>query len=63
MFSTLTFDKLKNMGCNRIQLFLEGNTWSTQYAIPKNNQNSNSSLEWELLNLDFTMEIMVLNLF
>ena len=39
-----------------IQLLLEDNTWSTQYTIAKNNQYSNNSTEWTLLNLDFTLE-------
>ena len=40
----------------RIQLLLEDNTWSTQYTIEKNTLYSNSSTEWTLLNLDFTVE-------
>ena len=39
-----------------IQLLLEDNTWSTQYTIPKKSQYSNSSTDWTLLNLDFTVE-------
>ena len=42
------------MGRFRIQLILEDITWSTQYT--KNSQNSNSSADWTLLNLDFTIE-------
>ena len=41
----------------RIQLLLEDNTWSTQYTIAKNEQYSNSSTDWTLLNLNFTVEI------
>ena len=55
-FSILTNDSLKSMGRFRIQLLLEDNTWSTQYTIAKNSQNSNTSTEWTQLNLDFTVE-------
>ena len=52
-----TSDKnLRGMGRLRIQLLLEDNTWSTQYTIAKNTQYSNSSTDWTLLNLDFTVE-------
>ena len=44
------------MGRFRIQLILEDNTWSTQYTIPKNEQYTNTSTDWTLLNLDFTTE-------
>ena len=44
------------MGRFRIQLLLEDNIWSTQYTTPKNSQYSNSSLEWNLFNLDFTIK-------
>ena len=30
------------MGCFRIQLLLDDNTWSTQYTIDKNTQYSDS---------------------
>ena len=40
----------------RFQLLLEDNTWSTQYTIDKNTKYSNSSTEWTLLTLDFTVE-------
>ena len=55
-FSILTNNNLKNMGRLRIQLLLEDNTWSTQYTIAKNSQCNNTSTEWKLLNLDFTVE-------
>ena len=55
-FSILTNDSLKWMGRFRVQLFLEDNTWSTRYTIAKNTQYSNTSTEWTLLNLDFTLE-------
>ena len=46
----------KSMGKFRIQILLEGNTWSTQYTIAKNIQYSDNSTDWTLLNLDFTVE-------
>ena len=52
-FSILTNNNLKAKGRFRIQLILEDNTWSTQYAIAKNTQNSDTSTDWTLLNLDF----------
>ena len=53
-FSILTNDNLKAMGRFRIQLFLEDNTWSTQYTIDENDGYSDSSTDWSLLNIDFT---------
>ena len=44
------------MGTFRIQLSLSDNTWSTQYNLPKNDQNSDSSTDWTLLSLNFTIE-------
>ena len=55
-YSILTNDSLKSLGRFRIQLLLGDGTWSTQYTIPKNSQYSNSSSEWTLLNLNFTVE-------
>ena len=55
-FSILTNDNLKKMGRFGIQLFLDDNTWSTQYTIDKITQYSDSESEWKLLNLDFTVE-------
>ena len=49
----MTNDNLKNNGRFRIQLLLENNIWCTQNAIPKN---TDSSTEWNLLNLDVTLE-------
>ena len=54
--SILNNEDKKSMGGFRIQLLLEDNTWSTQYTIAKNSQYSNTSTEWKLLNLDFTIE-------
>ena len=55
-FSILTNDSLKAMGRFRIQLFLEDDTWDTQYTIAKNTEYSDNSIDWTLLNLDFTIE-------
>ena len=45
------------MGRFRIQIFLlSDNTWSTRYEIPKNDQYSDSSAQWTLANLYFTVE-------
>ena len=54
--SILTNNNLKAMGRSRIQLLLEDNTWSTQYTIAKNTQYTDTSTDWTLLNLDFTIE-------
>ena len=61
-FSTLTNDCLKSIGRFRIQLLLDENTWSTQYTIPKNDRYSDTSTDWTLLNLDFTVEIQGIKL-
>ena len=55
-FSILTNDSLKSMGRFRIQLLLEDNTWSTRYNIPKNDRYSDTSTDWTLVNLNFTIE-------
>ena len=55
-YSILANDSLKSMGCFRIQLLLENNTWNTRYNIPKNDQNSDSSTQWTKLSLNFTEE-------
>ena len=55
-FSILTNNSKKSMGRFRIQLLLEDNTWSTRYNIPKNDRYSNSSTQWTLVNLNFTVE-------
>ena len=43
------------MGRFRIQLLLDDNTWSTQNTIPRNDQCSDTSTEWTLLNLDLNV--------
>ena len=55
-FSILNKAFKKSMGRFRIQLFLEDNTWSTQYNIPKNDRYSDSSTQWTLVNLNFIVE-------
>ena len=44
------------MGGFRKQLLSENNTWSTQYTIAKKAQHSDTSTDWTLLNLDFTVQ-------
>ena len=55
-FSILTNNSKKSIGRVRIQLLLEDNMWSTRYNIPKNNRYRNSSTQWTLVNLNFTVE-------
>ena len=55
-YNRLSAGAIKSMGRFRIQLFLDDNTWSTQYTIAKISQNSDTSTDWTLLNLDFTIE-------
>ena len=55
-FSILTNNNLKAKGRFRIQLLLGDNTWSTQYTIAKNTHYSDTSTDWTLLSLDFTIE-------
>ena len=55
-FSVLTNNSLKSMGLYRIQLILQDNTWSTRYNIPKNDRYSDSSTDWTLVSLQFTVE-------
>ena len=54
--SILTSDSKKSMGRFGIQLILEDNTWSTRYNIPINDQYSNSSTQWTLVNTNFTVD-------
>ena len=44
------------MGRFRIQLLLEDNSSSTQCTIAKNTQYSDTSIDWTLLKLLFTIE-------
>ena len=55
-YSILTINFKKPMGRFRNQLLLEDNTWSTRYNIPKIDRYSDSSTDWTLVNLNFTVE-------
>ena len=55
-FSILNNDSKKSMGRFRFQLIIEDNTRSTRYNIPKNDRYSDSSTQWTLVNLMFTVE-------
>ena len=54
-FSILTNDSLKSMGRLRIQFLLKDDTWSTRYNLAKNDRYSDSSTDWTLVNLYFTV--------
>ena len=62
-YTYLADNSKAGMGRFRIQLLLENDVWSTQYTIPKNDQYSNNSSEWTLLNLDFTIKNYGIKLF
>ena len=51
------------MGWFRVQLLLADNTWSTRYNIPKNDRYSDTSTEWILVSLNFTVENFGIKLF
>ena len=55
-FSILTDHPLRSMGQFKIELLLEDIKWNTQYSIPEDGQNSNSSTDWTLPNLIFTLK-------
>ena len=55
-FSNLTKDSIKSMGRFRIQIISEDNTWSTRCNIAKNDRYSDTSTDWTLVNLIFTVE-------
>ena len=55
-FSISINDSKKSMGKFRFQLLLKDNTWSTRYNIPKNDRYSNSTTQWTLVNINFTVE-------
>ena len=44
------------MGRFRIQLLLEGKTWSARHNKPKNDRYSDSSTDWTLVSFNFTVE-------
>ena len=53
---------IKSMVKFWIHILLEDNPWSTQYNIPKNDRYSDSSTDWTLVNLRFTVEKYVIKL-
>ena len=53
---SISDENLRAMGRYKIQLLLENNTWTTQFVINENDQYSNNSTDWKILNLDFTIE-------
>ena len=55
-FSLMTNDSKKSIGRFKFQLLLHDSTWSTRYNIPKNDRYSNSSNQWTLVNINFTVE-------
>ena len=44
------------MGRSGIQLILEDKTWSTRYNILKNDRYGDTSTDWTLVSLNFTVE-------
>ena len=52
----MTNNNLKAMGRFRVQLFLADNTWSTRYNITRNDRYSDTSTEWTLVSLNFTVD-------
>ena len=44
------------MGSFRMQFLIADNTWSSRYDIPKIDRYSNSSTDWTLVSLNFTVE-------
>ena len=55
-FSILTDSSNKYMGRSRIQILLEDITWSSRYNILKNDRYSDSSIQWTLVKLIFTVK-------
>ena len=53
---SISDENLKAMGRFKILLLLENNSWTTQYVINENDQYSDNSTQWKLLNLDFTVK-------
>ena len=49
-------DSLKSMGRFRIHFLLAENIWSTRYNIHKNHRYNDTSTDWTLLSLNFTLE-------
>ena len=44
------------MGRFGIQVLLQDNTWTTRYNIPKNDRYIDTSTDWTLVSLNFTVE-------
>ena len=44
------------MGRFKNPLLLDDNTWTTQYNIPNKDRYSDSSTDWTLVSLNFTVE-------
>ena len=40
----------------RIHLLIEDNTWSTRYNIPENDRYSDTSTDWTVVSLNFTVK-------
>ena len=53
---SISDEDLRAMPRFRIQILLEDGSWDNKYTIEKNSQFSNTSTEWNYLNLDFTQE-------
>ena len=53
--SILTNDSIKSMDGFRIQLLLADSTWSTRYNIPKNDRYNDTSTDWTILSLNFSV--------
>ena len=51
------------MGRSKIQLFLEDNTWSFRYNIPKNDRYSDTSTDWTRVSLNLSVEKYGIKLF
>ena len=61
-FSILPNDFTKSRGRFRTHLLFEDDTWSTRYSIPKNDQYSDSSTDWTIVNLNFTVDNYVIKI-
>ena len=54
--SFMTDDSKKGMGRLRVQLLLDDGNWTTVYTIERDADLHETSTEWSLLNLDFTIK-------
>ena len=61
--SILTNDSIKSMGRFRTQLLLADIKWRNRYNLPKNDRYSDSSTDWILVSLNFTVENCGIKLF